>query len=125
MLFLRGIDADSSPVSQKEIKDTKGNLSKSCIKMQFPFQLEMHIGAHTLLCALRLLAFLKSEFCSPKSNIQLQSGVALQVFSLCIPAPLLLQTSLIYGMGFNLYPGNPLCTCLNLPKVVILMLCCW
>lgn len=27
--------------------------------MQFPFWLEVHIGAHTLLCALRLLTFLK------------------------------------------------------------------
>lgn len=59
MLFLRGIDVDSLPVSQKEIKDTKGNHSKSYIKMQFSFQLEVHIGADIFLCALRLLTFPK------------------------------------------------------------------
>lgn len=32
--------------------------------MQLPFQLEVHTEAHTLLCALRLLAFLKSVLLS-------------------------------------------------------------
>lgn len=45
------MDADSSLVSQEEIKDTKGILNKSYVKMQLPFQLMVHIGAHSLFCA--------------------------------------------------------------------------
>lgn len=110
MLFLRGIDADSSPVSQKEIKDTKENHSKSNIKMQFPFQLEVHIGAYTLLCALRLLAFLKLALrvLSPKLNIHLQRGAALQVFSLLHSCITSIRNQFDLRQGFQLKPWKHL-----------------
>lgn len=61
------MDADSSLVSQEEIKDTKGILNKSNVKMQLSFQLTVHIGAHSLLCAkASWLPKISPQFCSRK-----------------------------------------------------------
>lgn len=127
MLFLRGIDADSSPVSQKEIKDTKENHSKSNIKMQLPFQLEVHIGAHTLLCALRLVACLKLALRALLTKVKYSppegggsSGV--QPLHSCATS---IRNQFDLRQGFQLQPWIHLVYMFELRKDVILMLCCW
>lgn len=69
------MDADSSLGSQEEIKDTKGILNKSYVKTQLSFQLMVHVGAHSVLCAkASCLPKISPQFCSPE---QMRGGLSL------------------------------------------------